>query len=105
MTFLFSITFFIVGFFLRPLVSNWVKSYFNDYFESKYHRFEIEFKIEFYNQPSIHHLGQEGILVKSEPVKVQIDAPDEEEALNLLDGVIKQEVKAELLSIKEVPKL
>jgi uncharacterized protein YfcZ (UPF0381/DUF406 family) len=72
---------------------------------SKYKRFEIIFKIELYTQPSLHHLGEEGSLVKSEPVKVQVDAENEDDALHILDGVIKQEVKAELLSIKEIPKL
>jgi uncharacterized protein YfcZ (UPF0381/DUF406 family) len=72
---------------------------------NKYKRYEVVFKIEFYSQPSLHHLGEEGTLVKSEPVKVQVDAENEDDALNVLDGVIKQEIRAELLSIKEIPKL
>jgi len=104
MTFILCLSCFLIGLTIKPIVSKLLKKYLGDFFESKLKRFEIVFKIEFYNQPSLHHLGEEGILVKSEPTKIQIDAPDEEEALNILDGVIKQEVKSELVSIKEIQK-
>lgn len=100
-----SILFFIIGLLLRPILTKWLKKYFIELFENEYKRYEIVFKIELYTQPSLHHLGEEGTLVKSDPVRVQVDAEDEEEALMLLDTVIKQEVKAELVSIKEIPKL
>lgn len=105
MTLLLCLSSFVIGLAVKPLLSSFFKKHFGDFFEIKLKRFEIVFKIEFYNQPSIHHLGEEGILVKSDPVKIQIDAPDEEEALNILDGVIKQEIKSELLSIKEIQKI
>lgn len=100
-----SILFFIIGLLLRPILTKWLKKYFIELFENEYKRYEVVFKIELYTQPSLHHLGEEGTLVKSDPVRVQVDAEDEEEALILLDTVIKQEVKAELISIKEIPKL
>jgi hypothetical protein len=104
MSFIFSVLFFIIGLILRPFISRLIKSQFGNFFLDKYKRFEIVFKIEFYSKPSIHHLGEEGMLVKSEPVKVQIDAENEDDALEILDGVIKQEIKAELVSIKEIQK-
>ncbi len=97
-----SLLFFIVGLFLRPVISKWIKKYF---LVKNTKRFEVVFRIEFYSQPSIHHVGEEGTLVKSEPIKVQVDALDADEALSILDGVVKQEVKSELVSIKEIPKL
>lgn len=105
MAFLFSLLFFITGLILRPVITRLFKKYFYSFFEVKSTRYEVLFKIEFYSQPSIHHLGEEGILVKTEPIKVQVDAESPDEALNTLDGIIKQEIRAELIDIKEIPKL
>lgn len=96
---------FIAGVLLRPLISRIAKKNFTDWFDSKYKRYEIEFKIEFYSQPSIHHLGETGMLVKTDPIKVQVDAKEEDEALTLVDLIVKQEVKSELISIKEIPRI
>lgn len=96
---------FITGVLLRPLISRIAKKNFADWFDSKFKRYEIEFKIEFYSQPSIHHLGETGVLVKTDPIKVQVDAETEDEALTLVDLIVKQEIKSELLSIKEIPKI
>jgi hypothetical protein len=76
-----------------------------DWFDYKTKRYEIEFKIEFYSQPSIHHLGETGTLVKTDTIKAQIDAETEDEALTLVDLIVKQEVKSELISIKEIQKI
>ena len=105
MTILFSILFFVLGIFLRPLFTKWIKKHFVNVYFAESKRYEIIFKVEFYNQPSIHHLGEEGILVKSEPIKIQVDADDEDDALDIVDTLVKQEVKAELMAIKEISKV
>jgi hypothetical protein len=105
MLFIFSIIFFIAGIILRPQIVKLLKKHFSQYFHKDIKRYEVQFKIEFYNQPSIHHLGEEGKLARSEAIKIQIDAESQDEALSILEGVIKQEVKAELLEIKEIPKI
>ncbi len=102
---LLAITFFIVGIILRPKIILFLKKHFSQYFQQELKRYEVQFKIEFYNQPSIHHLGEEGKLSKSEAIKIQIDADSQDEALSILEDIIKQEVKSELLEIKEIPKL
>jgi hypothetical protein len=104
-TFIISILFFIVGLVLRPTIVKLIKNNFSQYFTSKLKRYEIIFKIEYYSHPSIHHLGGEGILVKTEPIKVQVDAESEDEALSSLDEIVKQEIKSELIAIKEINRL
>lgn len=99
------ILFLVIGIIIRPWITKFLKKPFLHFFEPVVKRYEIEFKIEFYSQPSIHHLGETGILVKTDPIKIQIDAENQDEALDLIDSVIKQEVKAELLAIKEIAKL
>lgn len=94
----------VAGLLLRPLISKFVKKHLN-FFEEETKRFEIEFKIEFYSQPSIHHLGEQGILVKTDTIKAQVDATSEDEALTMVDEIVKQEVKSELVSIREIKKL
>lgn len=96
---------FLLGIFFRPLIIKFFKNKLSFLFEEQTKRYEIEFKIEFYSQPSIHHLGETGILVKTEPIKVQVDADTEDEALSTVDQIVKQEVKSELLSIKEIPRI
>jgi hypothetical protein len=99
-SFFIALLFFVVGLILRPALSRSIKS-----MTAKIKRYEITFKIEFYSQPSIHHLGEEGVLVKTDSIKLQIDAEGEDEALTMLDGIIKQEIKAELLAMKEIPRI
>lgn len=101
-TVLLIIIFFVIGLLLRPILSKYIRQQLSDFFERKYKTYEIKFRIEFYNQPSIHHEGEKGSLVKSPPIQIQIKSPNEEEALNILENIIKQEVKGELVSIKEV---
>jgi hypothetical protein len=93
----------VIGIFLRPVIVKYFKKYLN--FQTNEKRFEIEFKIEFYSQPSIHHVGEQGMLVKTDPIKIQVDAKNADEALDMVDLVVKQEVKSELVSIKEINKL
>ena len=85
---------------LRPHLNNFINSV-----TAKIKRYEVTFKIEFYSQPSIHHLGEEGVLVKTDSIKLQVDAENQDEALTMLDGIIKQDIRAELLAIKEIPRL
>lgn len=63
--------------------------------------FKIVFKLDYYQQPSLFSTGAKGSLVKSPPITVRIAANDEDEALHTLDGIIKQETKAELVNIRE----
>lgn len=93
----------IVGALLRPAISKFLKK--NFIFGEENKRFEIEFRIEYYSQPSIYHPGEEGILVKTSPIKAQIDAADQEEALDVLSEIIRNEVKSELVYIREIPKV
>jgi|ERR1035437_1042693 hypothetical protein len=101
-TLLLVIVFFTIGLIIRPILSKYIRKQFSDFLERKYKTYEIKFRIEFYNQPSVHHKGEKGSLVKSPPIQIQIKSPNEEEALNILESIIKQEVKGELVSIKEV---
>lgn len=100
-----SILFFIVGLILRPAILKLIKKNFSQFFTSKLKRYEITFRIEYYSHPSIHHLGEEGSLVKTEPIKVQVDAESQDEALSSLDEIVKQEIKSELVAIKEITRL
>jgi len=96
---------FVFGVILQPLIMKFIKKHFVHWLHSNLKRFEIEFRIEFYSQPSIHHLGEQGILVKTDPIKVQVDAETQDDALTIVDLIVKQEIKSELINIKEISKI
>jgi hypothetical protein len=102
LTFCLTLLFFILGLMLRPRLSKYIKRQFADFFDNKHKNYEVEFRIEFYNQPSLHHKGEKGVLVKSPPIQIYVEAIDEEDALDILESIIRQEVKGELISIKEI---
>ena len=102
LTFFLILLFFVLGLMLRPRLSKYIRKQFADFFDNKHKNYEVEFRIEFYNQPSLHHIGEKGVLVKSPPIQIYVEAIDEEDALNILESIIRQEVKGELISIKEI---
>lgn len=105
LTFFWVLLFFILGLILRPRLSKYIKKQFSSLFDEKTQYYQIDFKIEFYNQPSLHHKSEKGVLVKSPPIQIQVEAVDEEDALTILETIIRQEVKGELISIKEISKV
>lgn len=99
MTLLLILIFFTAGLYLRPFLSKKFKSI----FAPELNRYEITFKMEFYSYPSIHHRGEKGVLTKSDPIKIQVDAENQEEALSAVESIVKQKTTTELVSIKEIP--
>lgn len=73
------------------------------YFRSKKKTYEVMFRIDYYNPGSLFSPSK-GTLVKSPPITIMIQATSEQEALHLLDDIIKEETKGELVRIKEVKK-
>lgn len=64
--------------------------------------FKIVFRIDYYQQPSLFSAETKGSLVKSPPITVRIAANDRDDALHMLDDIIREETKSELVSIKEL---
>jgi hypothetical protein len=72
------------------------------YLTGKKKTFEIVFRIDYYQQPSLYNKDAKGQLIKSAPITVKIRAATEKDALNLLDDIIRDETKGELVRIKEI---
>jgi hypothetical protein len=64
--------------------------------------FKIIFRIDYYQQPSLFSAETRGALIKSPPIAVKIAARDRDDALHMLEDIIKDETKCELVSIKEL---
>ena len=64
--------------------------------------FKVVFRLDYYQQPSLFTSETKGTLIKSPPIAVKIAAKDRDEALHVLDDLIKEETRAELVSIKEL---
>jgi len=86
----------LLGLFLIPKLMD---KFFNN---NKKKTFEIIFRIDYYQQPSLFGSDTKGQLVKSPPITVKIQASNETGALNILDNIIKEETKGELVEIKEI---
>ncbi len=71
------------------------------YFKSGKKTYEIVFRVDFYSPGSMFSPSK-GQLIKSQPITVMVRAVNEQDALHMLDDIIKEEVKAELVRIKEV---
>lgn len=71
------------------------------YLTRKNKTYEITFKIDYYRPGSLYSPSK-GTLVKSPPITVNIKASGEHEALALLDDIIKEETKGELVRIREI---
>ena len=71
------------------------------YFKSGKKTYEIVFRVDFYSPGSMFSPSK-GQLIKSQPITVMVRAVNEQGALHLLDDIIKEEVKAELVRIKEI---
>ena len=72
------------------------------YFKSGKKTFEVVFRINYYQQSSLFNSNAKGQLIKSQPITVRIRAVNEENALHLLDDIIKEETNSELVRIKEI---
>lgn len=64
--------------------------------------FEIVFRVDYYQQPSLYNKDAKGRLIKSEPITVRIAALNEKEAIAMLDDIIKEKTKGELVRIREI---
>lgn len=71
------------------------------YLTRKNKTYEVTFRIDYYNPGSMYSPSK-GTLVKSPPITVNIKASGEQDALHLLDDIIKEETKGELVRIKEI---
>lgn len=71
------------------------------YFKNGKKTFEICFRIDYYSPGSLYSPSK-GQLIKSQPITVMVRAVNEKDALHLLDDIIKEETKAELVRIKEI---
>ena len=65
--------------------------------------FEVTFKIEYYQSPSLFNNDCEGNIIKSPPITIKIRATDSDQALHILEEVVREETKGELISINEIP--
>jgi len=74
------------------------------YFSGNKKTFEIVFRLDFVEIPSLYNSNAKGQLIKSAPITVRIRANNEQNALFLLDDIIKEETKGELVRIKEIKK-
>ncbi len=90
------------GLLLRPKLVSFFKKRFSHSFAQNINRYEIEFQIQFYSQPSLHQVGANGKLLKLEPIKIKIDAKTEDEAIAIFADIAKHEIKTDLLSIKQL---
>ncbi|MDP2692725.1 MAG: hypothetical protein Q8O88_03755 [bacterium] len=72
------------------------------YFSGKKKVYEVVFRLDFFELPSLYSNNIKGQLIKSAPITVRIGATSEKEALHLLDDIIKEETKGELVRIKEI---
>lgn len=72
------------------------------YLKGKKKTWEVVFRIDYYQQPSLYNKDAKGQLIKSAPITVKIQATTEKDALDLLDDIIKEETKGELVRIREI---
>jgi hypothetical protein len=97
-----ALIFLIIGIIVRPKLLSLINKRIVRTFSQDIHRYELEFQIQFYNKPSMHQVGVNGELVKLEPIKLNIDAKSEEEAKSMLAEIVKEEIKADLLTVRKV---
>lgn len=64
--------------------------------------YEIQFRISWLSQPSLFNEDINGELIKTKPITVRVEAINEEEALANLHELLLQEVKPDLITIKEI---
>lgn len=102
LTIITAFVFLVLGLILRPKIVSLINKRLVNTFKQDLHRFEIEFQIQFYNQPSPPQVGANGNLTVLEPIKINVDAKNEEEAITLFAEIIKHEIKTDLISIKQV---
>ena len=92
----------IAGLLLRPKLVALVNKRLVNTFGQNVYRYEVEFQIQFYSQPSTHQVGANGKLVKLEPIKINIYAKSEQEAIAIFSDIAKHEIRTDLLSIKQL---
>lgn len=72
------------------------------HFKSEKKVYEVVFRTIYYQQPSMFSNIAKGTLIKSPVITVKIKAKNEQNALCMLDDIIKQETKGELVKIKDI---
>jgi hypothetical protein len=92
----------IAGLLLRPKLVALINKRIVRTFSQDIHRYELEFQIQFYSQPSTHQVGANGKLTKLEPIKINIDARNEKEAIAIFADIAKHEIRTDLLSVTQV---
>ncbi len=95
----------IVGVLLGGFVykSNLLNKILNKYrFFPKNKYFEIQFRLLWLSQPSIFTADVNGDLIKTKPITIRIVAESEHDALIYLNELLLQEVKPDLIAIKEI---
>jgi hypothetical protein len=103
MPFLYLLFAFLIGVSATLLALVYVPKVIESLFSRKKNKiFKISFRIDYYQQPSIFNPGTKGVLIKSPPITVKIGAKDKDEALHILSDVVKEETRAELVSIREL---
>ncbi len=91
----------VVGIILYIRIPIWIKTWFPKWIkETKV--FEIQFRISWLSQPSFFNVEVNGELIKTKPITVRVEAQDEESALLHLRELIIQEIKPDLITIKEI---
>ena len=81
-------------------IPKFVKKYLTKPDNSKY--FDITFKLVYFVEPSIYHHNTNAELIKTDNIKMKIKALDKNEALNMLEEIVHQEIKLELTEIKDL---
>ncbi len=90
-----------VGILLYIKVPIWIKKWFPKW-ERELKVYEIQFRISWLSQPSLFNVEVNGELIKTKPITVRIKAINEQSALLHLHELVIQEVKPDLITIKEI---
>jgi hypothetical protein len=91
----------VVGIILYRKVPIWIRKWFPKW-DPELKVYEIQFKISWLSQPSLFTVEVNGELIKTKPITIRVKAQNEESALLQLHELIIQEIKPDLLTIKEV---
>lgn len=91
----------VLGLILYKKFPKWVRVWFPDLLPRTI-VYEIQFRISWLSQPSLFNEDINGELIKTKPITVRVEAINEEEALANLHELLLQEVKPDLITIKEI---
>lgn len=63
--------------------------------------YDIDFKLAFIVEPSIFSSSKEAKIIKTDKINIKIDAVSRDAALEILDEIIQEETKSELIRIEK----